>query len=586
MSESHSPVGPYLVEPCIHPELAAHTAHFDKRVYTVADHVHVAVGWSSANAIVVEGPEGLVVVDTGSGVDLAATIEAELRPHLKDPAAPVRAVVVTHHHPDHVNGVGHWVSAEDAAAGRVAVYAHRTFLDSLTDQSGPALHIMGLRSVYSLGNLLGPEDTRGGNDAVGPHAGVGQPSFVMPTHLVDDELEVTVAGVRLRMFHNPGETDDAISVHLPDSGVVLCGDTIQGPTLPNIHTLRGCRYRDPMQWVRSIDALRACRADHLVPSHGQPVSGADAVEEVLGVERDCIQYIHDQTVRLMNQGLTPDELAEAVELPAHLAEFKPYAREYYGTVKHTVRQIFFGYLGWFGGDPVDLDPLPRAEAARRTVALMGGRERVLGAAREAYDAGEFQWAAELATHLTRTDRDDTDARQLKAACFRRLGYAHMNINWRNWYLSSANELEEKIQPILPFINFAQIFAPRDLVARIRAAWLVELFTTRLRAEDSGDVDRILGLRVTGGEHYGTEEVALHVRRGVARFLTEIPAEADLVVEITRFALEELHLGTADLRTAFARGGAAAVRGDEAAAAALLDLFDPIKPEKPTELTLR
>ncbi|MCF2528553.1 alkyl sulfatase dimerization domain-containing protein [Yinghuangia soli] len=577
---------PYLVEPCIHPELAAHTGHFEKRVHTVADRVHVAVGWSSANAVFVEGPDGIVVVDTGSGTDLAAAIEPELRRHLKDPDAPVRAVVVTHHHPDHVNGLRHWVSPEAAASGEIAVYAHRTFLDSLTDQSGPALHIMGLRSVYSLGNLLGPADTAGMNDAVGPHAGVGQPSFVMPTHLVDDELEVAVAGLRLRLFHNPGETDDAISVHVPELGVVLCGDTIQGPTLPNIHTLRGCRYRDPMQWVRSIDALRACRAEHLVPSHGQPVTGAAAVEDVLSLERDCIQYIHDQTVRLMNQGLTPDELADELRLPAHLADAKPYAREYYGTVKHTVRQIFFGYLGWFGGDPVDLDPLPRPERARRTVELMGGRERVLAAARTAYEADEFQWAAELATHLTRIDREDTEARQLKAACFRRRGYAHMNINWRNWYLSSADELEGRIQPILPFINFAQIFAPRDLVARIRAAWLVELFTTRLRAEDALDTDRVLGFRITGGEHYGTEEVSLHIRRGVARFAASLPDTAEPVVELTRASMEALHLGTTDLAAALAAGNASVVRGTAEEAASLLGLFEPIKPEVPTEITLR
>src|SRR5271169_6235617 len=262
----------------------------------------------------------------------------------------------------------------------------------------------------------------------------------------------------------------------------------------------------------------------MVPSHGLPVTGPENVEEVLRNYRDAIQYVHDQTVRHMNKGLTPDELIEAVGLPPHLASFKPWTQEFFGTVSQAVRAIYQGYLGWFEGDPAGLAPVPKKESARREVELMGGRDRVLMVADQAFEDGDPQWAAELATSLIRIDRNDMPARRLKAASFRRLGYARVNAIWRNWYLSAARELDG-FDPMLLQAGIARAITSPDLLAALPARAFVEGFSGRLKAEDTLDVAMTVGFRFPDvGEAYGIE-----IRRGVAQFVERLPEKTDLSI---------------------------------------------------------
>jgi alkyl sulfatase BDS1-like metallo-beta-lactamase superfamily hydrolase len=251
----------------------------------------------------------------------------------------------------------------------------------------------------------------------------------------------------------------------------------------------------------------------------------------------------------MNKGLTPDELANTVKFPPHLENFKPYLRQYYGTVKHSVRQIYQGYLGWFAGDPVALDPIPQVESARRHIELMGGRERVLAASRIAYEGGDNQWAAELATYLIRVNHDDKEARRLKANAFRKLGYAQMNINWRNWYLMAARELEGTLNLAALQKAIAQVFSSPDLVAAFPARAWVEGFTTRLKAEQTLDVKMTVGFRFLDvNESYGLE-----IRRGVAQFHDAMPERMDAVVAMNKSTLNRILLGQIKFADAMTAG---------------------------------
>jgi alkyl sulfatase BDS1-like metallo-beta-lactamase superfamily hydrolase len=419
------------------------------------------------------------------------------------------------------------------------------------------------------------------NAGIGPIAVTGAASFIAPSKTFSEQLDVTIEGVHLRMIHVPSEAPDEIAVFLPDSRVLLSAEVIQGPTFPNIHTLRGTAYRDPVAWVASIDKLRALGAEHLVPSHGPPVSGAGKVEEILRNYRDGIQFVHDQTIRYMNQGLTPDELVAKVKLPPHLDNFSPYLRQFYGTVSHSVREIYVGYLGWFEGDPVALDPTPPVESAKRHVALMGGRDRVLEESRKALDGGDPQWAAELATYLIRIDHEDRDARMVKAAAFRKLGLAQMNINWRNWYLVAAHELDGTLNPAAMLTVARVSFGSPDTIAALPARVWVEGHSTRLKAEVALDVETTMAFHFSNP----TEDYGLELRRGIAQFDDHAPMHADVAIAMEKKALDRILLGQTTMDRAIDAGEIRVTHGTKADVLKFFSYFE-IPFADPIALTVR
>ncbi|MGA4634699.1 alkyl/aryl-sulfatase [Pseudomonas solani] len=526
------------LEPSINAELAEHTRHFDEKVYKIADNVWSAVGWNLANSVMIEAPEGLIIVDTGESAEQSRKVLAEFR---KISAKPIKAIVYTHFHPDHINGVKGFVSEEQVKSGEVQIYAQETLLDNVVTQGALVGPILGMRSGYSFGAALPDSDKRDMNAGLGPLAHHGASTFIAPTITFKESLDTTIAGLKVQFLHVPSEAPDEIVLYLPDNRVLISAEVTQGPTLPNVHTLRGTKFRDPVVWVQSLDKLRAFKADYMVPLHGQPVSGRDKVEEVLRMTRDAIAYIHDQTVRWMNKGLTPDELVEKVKLPPHLAGYTPYLREYYGTVKHSVRQIYQGYLGWFQGDPVDLDPTPPAEKAKRLIALMGGRDKLLLAAGDAYLKGDWQWAAELASYAIRVDHDDKLARDIKARSFRRLGYASMNINWRNWYLMSAMELEGKLDgdaALQLSQGLRNAFLSPDMLKNLPARIFLQNWVTRIDPEKSADVNLTLGFVFPDIN----EQWALEIRRGVVEMHPGIPEGTTLKLTFDKTYLDTVISG--------------------------------------------
>lgn len=530
------------IEPSINAELAAHTKVFAQKLYKIADNVYSAVGWQLGNVAMIEAPEGLIIVDTGESVSESRKIMAEFR---KVSDKPVKAVVYTHFHPDHINGVQAFVSPEQVAKGEVQIYAHESLLANVVAQGAQVGPILGVRSAYTFGTFLTPADNEGMNGGIGPLAKAEPSTFIAPTITFKDSLDTTIAGLPVQFLHAPSEAPDEIVLYLPNNRVLISAEVDQGPTLPNIHTLRGTKFRDPVQWVASLDKLRAFHADYMVPLHGQPVTGADKVEEVLRMTRDGIAYIHDQTVRWMNKGLTPDELVEKVKLPSHLAGYTPYLREYYGTVKHSVRQIYNGYLGWFQGDPVDLDPIPPKAKAERLIALMGGHDKVLLAAGEAYLKGDYQWAAELASYAIRVDNSDKLARDIKARSFRKLGYASMNINWRNWYLTSAMELEGQfdgndIRERAKELRGA--FLSPQMVRNFTPQAFLGNWVTRIDPEKANDVQMTMGFVFPDVN----EQWALEIRRGVVQLHQGIPEGTTLKLTMDKGFMETLLTGEGGL----------------------------------------
>jgi alkyl sulfatase BDS1-like metallo-beta-lactamase superfamily hydrolase len=523
------------VSPSIDPKLAEHTQLFEKKIYHVGEHVHCAVGWGLANIILVEGEDGVVIVDTGENTEQAREVLAEFR---KITPKPVAAVVLTHHHADHVLGTSVFVDPADAASGKVPIFAHESLVKQYADENGILAELQTARSVHMYGAALGSADRANSNAGIGPFIRPGTAGFVPPNRTFSDRLDVTVAGVRLEMRYVPSEAESEIAVFLPASRILLSAEVVQDHTFPNLYTIRGARFRDPLRWVKSLDLLREWEADAMVLQHGPPVIGRDEVARVLAQYRDQIQFVHDQTIRYMNKGLTPEELSETIKLPPHLDGVQPWGQQYYGTVKHSVRNIYDGYVGWFQGDPVALDGTPRVEYARRLIQLMGGRDKVVSEAERVIAAGDNVFAAELVTLLIRANTKDMQARHIKAAAFRRIGYAQMNASWRNYYLVSAMELDDQLPESLYLRSAGELLS--SAYKGLPADKQIESLPSRLKAEETLNVDIVALI------HYRdvAEDHTLHLRRGVLE-VSHRPAEHPaFTLTVTRASMGAILAGAA------------------------------------------
>jgi len=445
--------------------------------------VYSAVGYDLANSMMLVGPSGVVIVDT-LGEEGSAQTVIDLFKKLvptSNGTLPVKAIVYTHNHIDHISGVDAFLNASGmkpcppqdpstvtdgsytARADCVEVLGQANIIDGLTQTATLSGQAINPRSAYMYGAYIGPKNGANRiNDGIGPQVNGGPTMFRLPSRMFNQQIEFTVAGVTLELVYVPSETNDELMVFVPDNknggsgdgGLLFSAEVIQGPSFPNLYSLRGTSYRSPATWYKSVDTLRNYNSWCMVPSHGVPLCGAQNVQTLLVNFRDAVQFTHDQTVRFMDQGFTPDELVSKVILPdyllTNLKSLQPampapnmdpqdYLREFYGSVRQGVREIYFGYLGWFPGDPVDLNPTPPVETAAGYIALIG-KDKLQAEAQKALADKHYQWAAELATILIRANHEDIAARKVKAAAFRQLATQVTNPNWRNWYITAADEL--------------------------------------------------------------------------------------------------------------------------------------------------
>ncbi|MRG60830.1 MBL fold metallo-hydrolase [Agromyces sp. CFH 90414] len=389
----------------------------------------------------IEGDSGVIVVDPLISKETAAAAAALYREHRGD--RPIVAVIHTHSHIDHFGGVQGIVTQQQVDAGDVQIIAPEGLVEHAVAENVYAGTAMGRRAGYMYGAAL----ARGPRGAVG--AGLGQTTSTGEATLLPPTLEITttgethtIDGVEFEFQMAPGtEAPTEMHFYIPRYEA-LCMAENATHTLHNLLTLRGAVVRDPHVWSQYLtEAIERYgdRAQVVFASHHWPTWGNAEIVRFLGLQRDLYAYLHDQTLRMLNQGLTGVEIAEVIQLPPAL-ENAWHARGYYGSVSHNVKAIYQRYMGWFDGNPARLWPHPPAALAERYVDAIGGVDRVLEVARAAYEAGDFRWAATLLDHAVFVDAGNEAVKALYADTLEQLGYGAENGTWRNFFLSGATEL--------------------------------------------------------------------------------------------------------------------------------------------------
>jgi alkyl sulfatase BDS1-like metallo-beta-lactamase superfamily hydrolase len=271
----------------------------------------------------------------------------------------------------------------------------------------------------------------------------GTPSLIPPNDTIKQDVETrTVDGVTIEFKLVPGsEAPAEMLLYFPQFKLLDMAEDATH-TMHNLYTLRGAEIRDGRMWSRYIgDAIARYgnRTDIVIAQHHWPMWGQDRITAYLKRHRDLYKFVHDQTVRLLNHGLTPTDIAETLKMPSSLASDWS-TRGYYGTLSHNAKAVYQFYLGWYDANPADLNPLPRNDAAKKTIAYMGGAEAVLNRAREDFKAGQYRWVASITSQLVFADPDNQAARALGADALEQLGYQSEAATWRDAYLTGAAEL--------------------------------------------------------------------------------------------------------------------------------------------------
>ncbi|MEZ9512096.1 alkyl sulfatase dimerization domain-containing protein [Vibrio breoganii] len=558
----------------VHPILTKHGRKMDQAVIQVDHNVYFAYGFGLDTPVMIEGDDGIIIVDPGESVQMAQAAKEQFR---KITDKPVKAIVYSHNHIDHISGVRAWTNDEEVASGQVQIIAQEGLTAAVANWSSNLGTLFGHRTSYTGAKHVEEGEHGTVNDGLGPRFMQGDISFIEPNVVFKDKIETTIAGVKLEIVNVPSETKDEVVVYLPEQKILHAAEVLQGENFPNLHTIRGTKFRDPSMWFKGIDIMRQFDTEVMINSHGRPVEGKEAVANVLTAYRDAIQYTHDQTIRYMNKGMTPDELVEVVKLPKHLAEH-PWLGEHYGTVAHAVRQIYVGYNGFFEGDPWQLEPMAYEQRAKAFIEIMGGRDNIINTANAAIEAENYTFAAEILSYPITVNKDDMEARKLKAKAYKAWAADQVNINWRNWALNAAAELEGT-RDFSNMISFASV----DVLTALPSKQIFDMMTSTLIAENTLDVNMTLVYNFSDTD----ESFTIEIRQGIAQ-LHEVALEnAYVEINTTRATLNDVLMAGANAQQVMGQkmqsGEFAFANGDIQGFGQFMSYFD--KPMAPQDIML-
>jgi alkyl sulfatase BDS1-like metallo-beta-lactamase superfamily hydrolase len=535
-------------------------------LFKVVDRLYQLRGFDIANMTVIEGATGIILIDPLTTAEASRAALAHYFTHR--PKKPVVAVIYTHSHIDHYGGVRGVLDEADVKAGKAVVVAPNGFMEAVSGENVLAGLPMTRRAQFQFGTML-PRGARGQVDAgLGKGIARGTPGLIAPTQLIVQGIEEHVIdGVKI-VFQLAPETEAPAEMHMfyPELRVLNMAENAC-PLLHNFIPLRGAVARDPRVWAKYIgDAIKmyAPHTDVMIGQHHWPTWGREAIVDYLEAQRDLYKHIHDQTLRYMNKGWRPAEIAEAIDLPPGLAE-RWSARGYYGTVSHNVKAVYQRYLSWYDGNPCNLHPLPPAPAARKFVEYMGGGAAVIARAKADFAKGEFRWVAQVMKEVVFAEPANEEARALCADALEQMGYQAESATWRNAFLYGAQELRHGVFQIA-----ARPLASADTLAGLATDMFFDALAIRLDPVKAAGQAFVLNWRFTDRD----EEMVLTLKNcTLSHRMGERADQAAASVTTSRATLDALILRTVAPPEAMA-SGALKVEGELSKFAQLFGMLDP------------
>jgi alkyl sulfatase BDS1-like metallo-beta-lactamase superfamily hydrolase len=515
-------------------------------MYEVRDGVWCLVGNGLSNQTFLRGPKGIIAIDTGESVEEMRSALDQLR---RVTTEPVVAVVYTHFH--YVNGTVALTEQEPVTA----IWGHERIAQNLERAA------MEIAPAYSRGlveqfGIQLPDEGPDGLVNVGlglayrmPHHAPSTPGYVAADQTFSEQVTVDLAGLEMEVTPAPSDADDSVTLWFPNLDVAI--HNLVWPALFNVFAIRGEEYRDPRVLLDGLDHLRSLNADHLVATHGPPLSGKEEIARRVTAYRDSIQFLWDQTVRWTNRGATGPELAHRIHLPT-MYDKDWLTQQHYGLVEHHVRQIRTGLFGFFDGDPVGLLPLDSSDEAERTISAMGGDEKVRTLCVEALAGSDndCRWALSLAGRLARRPGSTQQDQRLLADALRTAARRTTSANVRNWCLTRALDLDGTI-------DMSRLRTHRFSRRQV-GRWSLDAAVSVIRV--LVEPDRLAGVDLHLAVVLDGERTGIHFRNHIACPTDGLDAEA--VLTGSRKVWDQILTGSGDIRGAVDSGDLL-VEGDTA-----------------------
>lgn len=526
--------------PTVNPSLWRHAVlNAQAGLFKVTDGLYQVRGFDLANMTLVEGKTGFIVIDTLTCNETSAAALAFARKHLGD--KPVSAIVFTHSHADHFGGALGVVNAKEAAERKIPVIAPAGFMEEATSENVLVGVAMARRSFYQFGKNLDRSPTGMVDTGLGKAVGYGTISILPPTRLITQPTEeLMVDGVRF-VFHNvPGaEAPAELTFMIPEKKAYGGAENL-AQTMHNLLPVRGAKVRDALRWSEYMDQAleQTAGAEVYFGQHNWPIWGHERIAKFITMHRDVYKYTHDQTVRLINAGYTPREIAEKIRLPKALDAYFG-ARGYYGDLRHNAKAVYQQYMGAYDGNPANLNSLPPQESAQRYVELMGGVDKVVAAAQKAFNKGDYRWAAELLNQAVFGQPDHKGAKELLARTYDQLGYMSESATWRNSYLTAAAELRNG--PPKKGVD-------RSYMVQMLGQTPVERFLEAMAASLDGPAAEGKDLKVNLVFSDLNESYVLWIENAVLHFRKAAPArDANATLTLTKEIFIKMMAGTAGVK---------------------------------------